>query len=133
MLDRDEDIAKEFQDGEFHEEDFAEVDALIGYLKELPRQEVSVLDYSRVQHLRYSCAMIKRALRQTKSDAKIECKQHEFEPSVGVVRVEGVSIDITDIDGFSKAAEFATNTEIYPLKANKVRMVFTFHGLLIPT
>ena len=29
-------------------------------------------------------------------------------------------------------AEFASNTEIYPLAENKVRMTFTFHGLTAP-
>lgn len=127
-----EDFEKCFESEEFNDADFAEIDALIEYLKTLPRNEVSILNYPRVQQMRFSCAMIKKVLRETNSEAKVECKQHEFDANVGVVRVEGVSLDIVDIEGFSRASEFASNTEIYPLKANKVRLTFTFHGLLTP-
>ena len=123
---------EELDDGEFDSEDFAEVDALIEYLQSLPRPEVSILNPLRVQQLRFSGAMIKRVLRRSGCKAKIVCKQHEFEPSVGVVRVEGVPLEITDMDGFAKAAYFANNTEILPLENGKVKMSFTFHGLLTP-
>lgn len=128
----DEDYEKIPDDVEFDDEDFAEIDALIEYLNTLPRNEVSILNYRRIQQMRFSCAMIKRVLRETHSDAKIVCRQHELDPNVGVVRVEGASINILNIEGFSRASEFASNTEIYPLKANKVRLTFTFHGLLDP-
>lgn len=127
-----EDFEKCFESEGFNDADFAEIDALIAYLKTLPRNEVSILNYPRVQQMRFSCAMIKKVLRETSSEAKVECKRHEFDANVGVVRVEGVSLDIVDIEGFSRASEFASNTEIYPLKENKVRMTFTFHGLLTP-
>lgn len=123
---------EEFDEEQFEDEDFAEVDALIEYLQSLPRHEVSILNPDRVQQLRFSGAMMKKILRQTGSKAKIECRQHEFEPNVGVVRIEGVDLDIADMDGFNKAAQFADNTEIYPLRENKVRMTFTFHNLLTP-
>lgn len=123
---------EEFDEEQFEDEDFAEVDALIEYLQSLPRHEVSILNPDRVQQLRFSGAMMKKILRQTGSKAKIECRQHEFEPNVGVVRIEGVALDIADMDGFNKAAQFADNTEIYPLRENKVRMTFTFHNLLTP-
>ncbi len=123
---------EEFDEEEFDGEDFAEVDALIEYLQSLPRPEVSILNPLRVQQLRFSGAMIKRVLRQTGCDATIVCKQHELEPSVGVVRVEGVPLEIADMDGFTKAVSFATSTEILPLANGKVRMSLTFHGLLVP-
>lgn len=126
------DFENDFDAEGFEDEDFAEIDNLIELLNSLPRTEVSVLNQWRVQQMRFACAMIKRVLRETSSGAGIECKQHEFDPNVGVVRVEGVSLNIADIEGFSRAAEFADNTEIYPLEANKVRMTFTFHGLLTP-
>ena len=119
-------------DQDFEDEDFAEIDSLIEYLETLSRPEVLLLNPSRVEQLRFSTAMIKRVLRETGSNAQIECKPHEFEPSVGVVRVEGVALEIKDLDGFARAAEFASNTEVYPLANNKVRMTLTFHGLLNP-
>jgi hypothetical protein len=121
-----------FDDEEFCDEDFAEIDTLIEYLSTLPRPAVSILNQQRVQQMRFSCAMIKRILRETESGASVDCKQHELDINVGVVRVEGVDLAVTDMEGFARAAEFASNTEIYPLKANKVRMTFTFHNLTSP-
>ena len=82
--------------------------------------------------MRFCAAMIKKVLRQTGSNATVECGQNEFESSMGFVTVEGSSVVVTDMEGFSRAAEFADNTEIFPLKADRVRMTFTFHGLLKP-
>lgn len=124
------DFENVFNEEEFLEEDFSEVDALIEAISHYPRAEVSIVNPYRAQALRFSAAMMKKVLRDTGSNASIVCKVHEQFPSIGVIRVEGVSIDILDIEGFSRAAEFASNTEIYPLKGNKVRMTFTFHGLL---
>ena len=123
---------KDYAEENFSDEDFAEIDALIKRLQAASKPEVAVLNPNRVEQVRFAAAMIKKVLRETGSDATIECKQHEFEYGVGVLRVEGMSIDIADIEGFSRAAEFASNTEIYPLEANKVRMAFTFHGMLMP-
>lgn len=121
-----------FDFGEFEENDLSAIDALIAYLNELPRSEVNVLNPQRVEQMRFSAAMMKKVLRETDSDASFECKQHEGFSSVGVVRIEGAALNIIDIEGFSRAAEFASNTEIYPLKNGKVRMTFTFHGLTMP-
>ena len=123
------DFEKVFEEEEFLEEDFAEVDALIEAISKYPKAEVSITNPYRMQALRFSAAMMKKVLRDTQSDATIVCRTHEAFPSIGDVRVEGVSIDILDIEGFCRAAEFASNTEVYPLKGNKVRLTFTFHGL----
>ena len=126
------DFEEDLQFEEFNDEDFVEIDALIEYLNTLPRHEVFMLNNLRVLQMRFACATIKKVLRETRSAAKIECKQHEFDPNVGVVRVEGASLNVVDIEGFVRASEFASNTEIYPLSTNKVRMTFTFHGMLMP-
>lgn len=123
---------EDFKAEEFDEADFEEIDAFIEYLRELPTPKAKILNAPRVQQVRFASAMIKKVLRQTGCKAKVECKQHEFSANVGVVRVEGISLDIVDIEGFSRAAEFASSTEVYPLAANKVRMTFTFHDLLTP-
>mgnify|MGYP000216046892 CR=1 FL=1 len=33
---------------------------------------------------------------------------------------------------FARAAEFASNTEVYPLTKNRIRLTFTFHGITTP-
>lgn len=121
-----------FEDEDFCDEDFAEIDALIEELNSLPRLPVSILNLHRVHQMRFSCAMMKRILRETNSRAWVECKQHEHNCNVGVVRIEGVELSVTDMEGFARAAEFASNTEVYPLKDNSVRLTFTFHDLARP-
>ena len=121
-----------FDDEDFRNEDFAEIDAFIEHLRTLQRPSISVLNRPRKLQMRFSCAMIKRLLRETGSRASIECKHHEFKHSVGVVRVEGVELAVTNMEGFARAAEFASNIEVYPLEANKVRMALTFRNLTIP-
>lgn len=122
-----------FVDWEFREEDFAGVDALIEHLKSLPRATVYWKNTQRVQQMRFSYAMLNRILRETSSDASIKCGQDEFDASVGFVTVEGADISITDMEGFARAVEFANNSEVIPLKANKVRMSLMFYGLANPT
>ena len=40
--------------------------------------------------------------------------------------------DFSNSEWFARSAEFADNTEIYPLENGKVRMTMTFHRLAIP-
>ena len=52
--------------------------------------------------------------------------------SMGTVSVEGNPLMFTNSLWFSRAAEFASNMEVYPLAKNLVRLTFTFHGLTNP-
>lgn len=122
----------EFEEEQFCEEDFAEIDALIEYLQSLPRSEVLMLNPKRVQEMRLCCAAIAKMFRNAGCRAKIECKQHELEPSVGVIRIEGKEIASHDTELFTMAAGYADNTEVYSLESDKVRMTFTFYNFLIP-
>jgi len=122
----------EFDEREFDDKDFAEIDALIEMMRKLPRPSTSMINPIRIEQMRFSAAMIKRTLRENGSEAKVNCRQSEFNPYIGGVEVEGAEIYITNMEDFARAAEFANNTEVYPLAKNKVRMTFTFHGLTIP-
>ena len=51
---------------------------------------------------------------------------------MGSISVEGPMLEFDCPEWFSRVAEFASNTEVYPLAKNKVRMTFTFHGLTKP-
>lgn len=52
--------------------------------------------------------------------------------SMGSVTVEAESLAFLEPIWFARAAEFASNAEIYPLVENRVRLQFAFYGLLIP-
>ena len=109
---------------------FAEFDAFVESLSELRGESVSTVSYPKVQAMRFTCEAIQKVLRESGCDAKVTCKQSELAPDVGAVSVEGKEIDIKNMEWFCRAAEFADNTEVYPLKGNKIRMTFGFNGLL---
>lgn len=48
---------------------------------------------------------------------------------MGSVQIEGKSITFANTEWFARMAEFANNTEIYPLSNGTVRVTFTFYGL----
>lgn len=122
-----------FSSEEYEPDDFAAVDAMIAKLKDLKeKQNCSyLLDQTRVELMRFSCAAISKTLREANCNAKVVCKQSELSPGMGYVDVEAKDIDITNMEWFARAAEFADNTEVYPLANGGVRMTFTFNRLLI--
>lgn len=125
---------EQFNDDELDElddEEYAEFDALVEHLSSLPRAEALVLNPKRLMMLRFCFESIKRVLKNSGCKATVICKQSDLEPTMGYVNVESSEISIENMEWFARAAEFASNTEVYPLAANKVRMTFTFHGLLV--
>lgn len=62
----------------------------------------------------------------------ISYKMYEPFKTMGSITVEGAVLEFDKPEWFARIAEFASNTEIYPLTKNIVRMTFTFHGLTTP-
>lgn len=120
------------QEHENFDEVFAEFDAFVESLAELRGDSVSVMNFPKVQAMRFAYAAIRKVLQESGCDAKVTCKQSELAPDVGAVSVEGKEIDIKNLEWFCRAAEFADNTEVYPLKGDRVRMTFGFNKLLSP-
>lgn len=85
-------------------------------------------DEMRVQQLLFSYAIMKKYA--SGIDVTVDCKAHKPVESMGSVTVEGREIDISNMEWFCRAAEFANSTEIYPLANGKARLTFTFHGLV---
>lgn len=116
---------------EYYSEIFDEFDAFVEALSDLKEdgETVSVMNFPRLQAMRLSCEEIQRVLRESGCTAKVTCKQSELAPDVGSVSVEGKEIDIRSMERFCRAAEFADNTEVYPLVGDKVRLTFGFNNL----
>lgn len=121
-----------FSPDEYEPEDFTEVDAMIAALKKMREKENGsyFVDPTRLEIMRFSCAAIKKVLREAGCAANVECGQSELSPGMGHVTVESKDIDITNMEWFARAAEFADNTEVYPLTNGRVRLTFTFNRLL---
>lgn len=105
-------------------EDFIEV---ISQELEAEEWNTTMLDFQKSKQIQFAYSVLKYLTRG--SDAVVSYKLHEPFKTMGSVSVEGKSIEFYQPEWFARVAEFASNTEVYPLAKNRVRLTFTFHGL----
>ena len=105
-------------------DDFIEV---ISQELEAEEWNTTMLDFQQSKQIQFAYSVLKYLTRG--SDAIISYKLHEPFKTMGSVSVEGKSIEFYQPEWFARVAEFASNTEVYPLAKNRVRLTFTFHGL----
>ncbi len=109
------------------------LDELLDALKdniEADDKKTTVLDGLKLKQIQFAYSVLQYITRGT--DAKVSCKLNEPFKTMGSVSVEGPMLEFDCPEWFSRVAEFASNTEVYPLAKNKVRLTFTFHGLTKP-
>ena len=90
----------------------------------------SIINPYRMQHLLYTYKVMKYLMKGT--SAKVTYKLHEPYQSMGSVSVTGKDIEFKKISWFLRAAELASNYEVYPKTDGTVCMTFTFHGITTP-
>lgn len=66
------------------------------------------------------------------TDAVLSYKLCEPFKTMGSVSIEAKQLEFDSPEWFARAAEFASNTEVYPLAKNRIRLTFTFHGITTP-
>lgn len=90
----------------------------------------TVLNPLKMQQFQFAYA----ALQYIMKDKNVQISYKMYEPfkTMGSITVEGTVLEFNKPEWFARIAEFASNTEIYPLTKNAVRMTFTFHGLTTP-
>jgi len=93
-------------------------------------RKTTVLNALRLRQLQFAYAVLQYITKD--KDVRVSYKLYEPFKTMGSVTVEGSSLEFDKPEWFARVAEFATNTEVYPLKKNEVRMTFTFHGLTAP-
>lgn len=109
------------------------LDELLGALKdniEADDRKTTMLDGLKLKQIQFAYSVLQYITRGT--DAKVSYKLNEPFKTMGSISVEGPMLEFDCPEWFSRVAEFASNTEVYPLAKNKVRMTFTFHGLTKP-
>lgn len=109
------------------------LDELLGALKdniEADDKKTTVLDGLKLKQIQFAYSVLQYITRGT--DTKVSCKLNEPFKTMGSISVEGPILEFDCPEWFSRVAEFASNTEVYPLAKNKVRLTFTFHGLTKP-
>lgn len=126
---------KETFEIEFHSDDevWAMLDNVVVTVGEAivaDESKTAIIDPIKVQQMQFAYGVLKYLTKNT--DAKLSYALHEPFKSMGSISVEGKNLAFTNAEWFSRAAEFASNTEVYPLTNGKVRMTLTFHGLVRP-
>ena len=109
------------------------LDELLGTLKdniEADDKKTTVLDGLKLKQIQFAYSVLQYITRGT--DTKVSCTLNEPFKTMGSISVEGPILEFDCPEWFSRVAEFASNTEVYPLAKNKVRLTFTFHGLTKP-
>lgn len=92
--------------------------------------KTTVLSALRFKQLQFAHAALQYITKD--KDVQISYKLYEPFKTMGSITIEGKVLEFDKPEWFARVAEFATNTEIYPLAKNMVRMTFTFHGMTAP-
>lgn len=90
----------------------------------------SIINPYRMQQILYTYKVMKYLMNGT--SAKVTYKLHEPYQSMGSVSVTGKDIEFKKVSWFIRAAELASNYEVYPKTDGTVCMTFTFHGITTP-
>lgn len=98
---------------------------------EKDEQKTTMLSTIRFEQMKF-CHAVLRYLIQGKSGLKLTYELNKPFKTMGYISLEGEVLEFTKAEWFARAAEFASNMEVYPLAKNKVRLTFTFHGLTTP-
>lgn len=90
----------------------------------------SILNPFRLKQLKFTVGVMRKFAKQNR--ATVSCSCNEPFASMGSVSVTGKEVIINNVAWFLKAAEFASNFEVYPKTDGKICMTFTFHNLTQP-
>ena len=90
----------------------------------------AVLNPIKIQQMQFAYGVLKYLTKGT--GAKLTYALNEPFKSMGSISVEGKNLTFTNAEWSARAAEFASNTEVYPLTNGNVKMTLTFHGLVRP-
>lgn len=121
----------EFDESELEPEAMSQFDAFVECLASLPKNDVMMVNALRVRDMRVAYGLIMQSGMSVPS-VKVVCKQSDLAPDMGYIDLEGVSVEFKDSAVFAHIASLASNTEVYPLAQNKVRLTFTFNQLMVP-
>lgn len=92
--------------------------------------KTTILNPMRLQQLQFSYAVLKYITKDT--NAELSYKLYDPFKTMGSVSVQARVLEFDKPEWFARVAEFANNTEVYPLADGRVRLTFTFHGLTAP-
>ena len=102
----------------------------VGEAAMVDESKPAVLNPIKIQQMQFAYGVLKYLTKGT--GAKLTYALNEPFKSMGSISVEGKNLTFANAEWFARAAEFASNTEVYPLTNGNVKMTLTFHGLVRP-
>lgn len=93
-------------------------------------EKTTILNSMKLAQIKFVYSIMKYITKGT--SANVIYKLNLPFKTMGSVSVEADVLNFSKPEWFARAAEFASNTEIYPLEKNRIRLTFTFHGLTAP-
>jgi hypothetical protein len=130
LADREDLFHTEFNSRGELDEAISEVERADAARQEAVTEHTTMIDPNRLRQMGMTYGIMRYLLKGT--NARLSYKLCEPIQSMGSVSVEGKDLEFCSSELFTKAAEFATNTEVYPLTSGDVRLTFTFHKLTVP-
>lgn len=124
------DFSKEFENDKDVEKALDELITLVACTAQIEDTRTQVVNPITMQHLLYTYKTLKYLTKDT--EVNVTYVVHEPYKSMGSVTACGKNITFSRPEWFVKAAELATNFEVYPKTDGTVEMNFTFHGLTKP-
>lgn len=68
----------------------------------------------------------------SKTGGRVSYKLHYPTKGFGSISIEGKDLSFNNVELFSRAAEFASNTEVYALENGEIRIAFGFTNIARP-
>lgn len=102
----------------------------LGRLLSVEDAKAAVLNVQRVKEIQFAYEVMRRFF--TRDGVSISYHMNEPFKSMGSITLEAESFSFNgpfEATWFSRAVEFASNVEVYPLINGKLRMTLTFHEL----
>lgn len=91
----------------------------------------AILNDNKFMQMKFAYAVLEY-LTKGQPGVKLSYELNSPFKSMGYISLEGKELSFTQSEWFSRAAEFASNMEVYPLLKGRVRLTLTFHGLTVP-
>ena len=104
-------------------------DALVDYIKCLPKATVKMINPSRYKLLMRTAAQLTDLLRKTQPEGEIDIEINDL-LNLGSISTELDLLTIEEPLAFADVIYTSDNFEVYPLTNGKIRLDITFHSIL---
>lgn len=113
------------------EEELDKVLVDLGIMMNAEDSKASIINIPRLQQVNFTY-LVAKYLAKSIPGSTVTYKLNEPFKTIGSVTIEAPALRFSKLEWFARAAEFASNTEVYPLANGNIRLTFGFYGLTTP-